>query len=113
MYNGKNRYYLLGHLDRTKYYVKSGQVYPGQIVGYVGNTRHCSSSACGEIRDDVNRTFRNQGYGAHLHLQMYLSDIADQMDFLKSIGIDGTKCNIVIKKINICNSFDYEQNYFW
>lgn len=112
MYNGKNKYYLLGHLDRTKYYVKSGQVYPGQIVGYVGNTGHCSSSVCGEITGDANRAFRNQGYGAHLHLQMYLNNETNGTRFLNSVGIAERTADIIIRGQGIHNPFDFSDIYF-
>ena len=38
-YEGKYRYYLLGHLDRTKRHKHEGDiVFPNDIVGYIGNT---------------------------------------------------------------------------
>ena len=53
-----------------------GLVCPGSICGYVGNTGHCNSSLLksgnGDLKETTNEEYRSEGYGAHLHLQLFL-----------------------------------------
>jgi hypothetical protein len=84
-----NCYYIVAHMNRDKEYAKKGdKVYPGMIVGYVGNTgkmytkwyrsedgkdeQHITS----QLIDDKDRPY---GYGAHLHVQFIISDKLDNV----------------------------------
>ncbi len=76
-YKNYEKYFLLGHLDRNSFSLKKGdKVYPGSICGYVGNTGHCNSSLLksgnGDLKETTNEEYRSEGYGAHLHLQLFL-----------------------------------------
>ena len=77
-HEGKYRYYLLGHLDRTKRHKHEGDiVFPNDIVGYIGNTGHCKSGGIdmnGDYDSTEERKAREDGRGAHLHLQLFLTD---------------------------------------
>ena len=70
LYNGKCRYYLLGHLDRTKEYKKIGEsVLPNEIVGYVGNTGHCGTSYVPKSEwNELDYSYGNGNLIANNHL---------------------------------------------
>ena len=64
LYEGKCRYYLLAHLDRTKPHKKTGDdVFPNDIVGYIGNTGHCGTihltAFDGNIEGSQNAEYRS------------------------------------------------------
>ena len=116
LYEDKNRYFLLGHLDRDREHKKENDyVSPGEIVGYVGNTGHCVSGGC-NIEGNENLDLRAKGRGAHLHLQMFLTD-ADFKKFINDMNFNGLKNKqsktpqFVCRNSNIVNPFDYKETY--
>ena len=128
LYNGKCRYYLLGHLDRTKEYKKIGEsVLPNEIVGYVGNTGHCGTSYVpksewneldysygnGNLIANNHLNYRAQGYGAHLHLQMYLSEDLNFTKFIQNHGLitSTEEQSIPLNNMEIVNAFNYMETY--
>ena len=118
------RYYLLGHLDRTKPYKHEKQyIFPGEIVGYVGNTGHCKGRDANGVLWDLDGNnessaktkARNDGVGSHLHLQLYLSTLSET-NFLSEAesGLAKHKNDeiaIVIKNKGIVNPFNYYEKY--
>lgn len=119
-YEGKYRYYLLGHLDRTKRHKHEGDiVFPNDIVGYVGNTGHCKSGGIdmnGDYDSPEERKAREDGKGAHLHLQMFLTDSSpedfiDIMEFEKKKNEKTKDSKIQCADRNIVNPFDYTEKY--
>ena len=67
MEDGKHMFYLLGHLARYAEGIEKGvNVYPGMIVGYVGNSGNCYTNG-----HKINEAERKAGKGAHLHLSLY------------------------------------------
>ena len=67
MEDGKHMFYLLGHLARYAESIEKGvNVYPGMIVGYVGNSGNCYTNG-----HKINEAERKAGKGAHLHLSLY------------------------------------------
>lgn len=65
--------------------------------------------------DDNHLDYREKGYGAHLHLQMFISDYDKSKDFIKYIfGTETPKPNsdVLIREKNIFNPFDYTDGYF-
>ena len=89
-YEGKYRYYLLGHLDRTKRHKHEGDiVFPNDIVGYVGNTGHCKSGGIdmnGDYDSPEERKAREDG--RHIYIYQFLRG-------------NKLKIFIMIKKIHI------------
>lgn len=130
-HNGKYRYYLLGHLDRNSNHKKEGDpVYPDDIVGYVGNTGHCSTGQLdkkywsaedikkgyADFKGSNHAEFRTDGYGAHLHLQMFLrddesKDFVTNMDLQKLKNAKGENDRIQCADTGIVNPFDYSETY--
>ena len=134
-YDGKYRYYLLAHLDRNRPHKtedkRNNYVCPNDIVGYVGNTGHCGTShipktewnkvdyyyEIGTLIDDNHLDYREKGYGAHLHLQMFLTEsspddfINIDMNFNKLKNAKGKNDGIACKNKNIVNPFDYSETY--
>lgn len=118
-YDGKYRYYLLAHLDRNKPHKtedkQNNQVYPNDIVGYVGNTGHCKSGGI-NIEGPDNLDLRKKGKGAHLHLQMFLTDSPAE-NFIDIMNFDNLKnkktkeSKIQCSDRNIVNPFDYSEKY--
>ena len=79
--DGKNMFYLLGHM--TSHVVNKGDsVYPGKIVGYVGNT--------------------GNSLGAHLHLTVYKTEKDNSEELWK----DG---NYIIRNFGVVNPFDHSE----
>ena len=116
LYEDKNRYFLLGHLDRDREHKKENDyVSPGEIVGYVGNTGHCVSGGC-NIEGNENLDLRAKGRGAHLHLQMFLTD-AGSDDFIEVMNFNELKNKddktpqFICRNRNIVNPFDYKETY--
>ena len=111
-FDKKNKYYLLGHLSLKHEKLSVGSfVAPNMIVGYTGNTGHCFGQEF-DMQGSTNSDKRALGYGAHLHLQMYLSP-DDAKTFLSSILLSNGK--IVIKRNEetfIVNPFDYNEKRF-
>ena len=65
--DGKNVYYLLGHLSEyAPQLTINSQVYPGMVVGKVGNTGNCRTNGHALTPQE-----RNKGLGSHLHLSLY------------------------------------------
>lgn len=118
-YDGKYRYYLLAHLDRNRPHKtedkKNNYVYPNDIVGYVGNTGHCKSAGI-NIEGPDNLDLREKGRGAHLHLQMFLTESSSD-DFIKVMNFSKLKNakskddRIACTNRNIVNPFDYSETY--
>ena len=116
LYEDKNRYFLLGHLDRDREHKKENDyVSPDEIVGYVGNTGHCVSGGH-NIEGNENLELRADGRGAHLHLQMFLTD-ADFNDFIEDMNFNELKNEenksdkFACSNKNIVNPFDYKETY--
>lgn len=115
-YEGKYRYYLLAHLDRTKEHKHEGEdVYPNDIIGYVGNTGHCISGSY-NIEGEENLSLRKDGRGAHLHLQMFLREdehagfiTAMEFDTLKDVKTK--RAGIQCQNRGIVNPFNYSETY--
>ena len=133
-YDGKYRYYLLAHLDRNRPHKtedkRNNYVCPNDIVGYVGNTGHCGTShipktewnkvdyyyEIGTLIDDNHLDYRENGYGAHLHLQMFLTESSPDefikvMNFSKLKNAKSKKDGIVCTSRNIVNPFDDSETY--
>ncbi|WP_028973489.1 M23 family metallopeptidase [Spirochaeta cellobiosiphila] len=121
-YNGLNRYFLLGHLHK-RYIPKVGSIcVPGDIVGYIGNTGHCHTSwNWSEDKqqmiqgvdynlegNDFLKT-REHGGGAHLHLQLFLSD-KEEKEFVEHLRY--LTPNVLLEKYYICNPFIYNDIYW-
>lgn len=114
-YNNKNKYYLLGHLSLKHEKLPVGSIVtPNTIVAYTGNTGHCYGQGY-DMQGSTNVDKRAFGYGAHLHLQMYLSseDIDDFLDLI----ISGTGMDQIIyaskrKDTFVVNPFDYIEKRF-
>lgn len=94
-------YYIIAHMTRDKQSLKDGDdVYPGKIVGYVGNTgkQFTSWYKTSDGKDEQRKTQeiddndRKYGYGAHLHLQFIKSD--------KSIIGNGRNGKFIISPVN-------------
>lgn len=88
-------------MTRDKQSLKDGDdVYPGKIVGYVGNTgkQFTSWYKTSDGKDEQRKTQeiddndRKYGYGAHLHLQFIKSD--------KSIIGNGRNGKCIISPVN-------------
>ena len=116
LYEDKNRYFLLGHLDRDREHKKENDyVSPGEIVGVVGNTGHCVSGGC-NIEGNENLDLRAKGRGAHLHLQMFLTNL-DSKEFIKDMDFSTLKNEknkspqFACSNRNIVNPFDYKETY--
>ena len=119
-YENKYRYYLLGHLDRTKEHKhEKDLVFSNDIVGYIGNTGHCKSGGInmkGDNESPEAKKARADGRGAHLHLQMFLTDkdpktFIKDMDFIKLKNAKGENDGIAYINKNIVNPFDYSEIY--
>ena len=68
--DGKNIYYLLGHLSEyAPQLTINSQVYPGMVVGKVGNTGNCRTNGHALTPQE-----RGQGLGSHLHLSLYKTE---------------------------------------
>ena len=68
------KYYILAHMSTEKVvkYSNDMAVYPGLVIGYVGNTGHCKSNGC-NIEGTENMKMRKEGAGTHLHVQVFHS----------------------------------------
>lgn len=119
-YGNKYRYYLLGHLDRSKKHkYEDDLVFANDIVGYIGNTGHCKSGGIdmkGEYDSQEERKAREDGRGAHLHLQLFLTDkdpktFIRDMNFQKLKNAKGEKDVIAYKNVGIVNPFNYNEIY--
>ena len=76
-------HYIVAHMSRDKTSLKEGDdVYPGKIVGYVGNTgtqitawyRTEDGEEKQREMQPINESDRQYGYGAHLHVQFLIYD---------------------------------------
>ena len=68
--DGKNVYYLLGHLSEYASDLKIGSiVYPGKVIGTVGNSGNCYT---GDHK--ITSEERAEGKGSHLHLSFYKTE---------------------------------------
>ena len=112
-FNGLNKYYLLGHLSEKKDKLSiKDPVTPNTIVGFTGNTGHCFGKGY-DMKGETNLDKRLLGYGAHLHLQMYLSP-DDEYKFLSKIYIDNGTTVLATKQGStyVVNPFDYTEKRF-
>lgn len=119
------KYFLLAHLDRNSFSLKKGdKVYPGSICGYVGNTGHCQTTHLkkykqseydkknyADFKDKNHSEHRNLGLGAHLHLQLFLSNKPNDDSFIESIRAKENGGPIQ-RGVSIFNPFNYEEAYF-
>ncbi len=98
--SNKKHFFILAHLSETDGCVidfsHNKQIYPGMIVGYVGNTGNCN--------DCDTQAKRDAGNGAHLHVQLIISNTYTKF-FDKSNGTLFDTYN------NCFNPFDYEDSY--
>lgn len=112
-YNNLFKYYLLAHLSEKKEHLHvTDPVIPGCIVAYAGNTGNCRTGS-GKDNHKVNAAERQNGQGAHLHLQMYLSK-DEPVDFIKNKGFKNheyDESSIPIVNKEIVNPFNYEDSY--
>ena len=90
---------------------------PGETVGYVGNTGHCTTtqvnSGMTDMKGEHNAEYRPAGYGAHLHLQLYLRSEND-LDFINAMNLIERRNNadsIPCAGTGIVNPFNYEETY--
>lgn len=68
--DGKNIYYLLGHLSEyAPQLTINTKVYPGMVVGKVGNTGNCRTDGHALTPQE-----RDKGLGSHLHLSLYKTE---------------------------------------
>lgn len=112
-YNNKNKYYLLGHLSLKHEKLPVGSIVtPNTIVAYTGNTGHCYGQGY-DMQGSTNVDKRAFGYGAHLHLQMYLSSDDDDK-FLSKICINNGATILATRKGHtyVVNPFDYTEKRF-
>ncbi|WP_028973486.1 M23 family metallopeptidase [Spirochaeta cellobiosiphila] len=123
-YKGLYRYYLLAHLERKDSIPEVNSIIvPNQIVGYIGNTGHCVSNwqwdndekkfdyvakSITLINEDHIKS-REHGAGAHLHLQLFLSEKKDS-HFLDLVV--KTNMNLETNDVGIVNAFDYLDIYW-
>lgn len=114
-YNGKNRYYLLGHLSESHEKLAVGSmVIPNTIVAYTGNTGHCFGQGY-DMQGENNKDKRVLGYGAHLHVQMYLSKNKTESFLLEILSGTGTSQIIRSRETSasyVVNPFDYTEKRF-
>ena len=117
-YNGKYRYYLLAHLDRDAYHKHEGEtVTPDETVGYVGNTGHCTTTQVNggmtDMEGEHNAEYRPAGYGAHLHLQLYLTskESSALKEYLSLKKRKNDDLGIQYINVGIVNPFNYEETY--
>ena len=112
-FNDKTIYVLLGHLTKSKsFFNKSQRFTAGETVAYVGNTGNCKTGNDNHLVSDQERA---DGKGAHLHLQLFISDYDNSKDFIKYIfGTEKPAVDspIIIREKNIYNPFDYSEGYF-
>ena len=114
-YQDMNKYFLLGHLSEKHGKLSVGSyVTPNSTIGYTGNTGHCWGQGY-DMQGEINKDKRLLGYGAHLHLHVYLSP-KDVTDFLDLI-ITGEGENQIIyatkkKDTFVVNPFDYSEKRF-
>lgn len=71
---------------------------------------HCKSGG-NNIEGNENLKLREEGEGAHLHLQMYLSDLNDIEEFLKFIDVYNLKGPFIRQK-EVYNPCYYGDDYF-
>jgi len=70
--DGKNMFYLAGHLSRYAAGITVGsRVCPEMTVGYVGNTGNCYSGG-----HKVSEEERKAGRGTHLHVSVFKTDVS-------------------------------------
>ena len=104
-------YYIVAHMSKTKPSLKVGDdVFPGKVVGYVGNTGKQYTSWYRTAEGDdkqrdlqlINESDRQYGYGAHLHVQFinYTGDL---------IGKDSRNNDAL--KLSV-NSYSYNPIYY-
>ena len=70
----------------------------------------------GTLIDDNHLDYREKGYGAHLHLQMFLTESSPDefikvMNFSKLKNAKSKDDRIVCTNRNIVNPFDYSETY--
>ena len=101
--DGKNLFYLLGHLSRYEPGIGEGStVSPGQTVGYVGNTGNCYTAG-----HKVSHEERAAGMGAHLHVSVYKTGKTKGEDLFTDTYITKYKVNDKWKS-DMVNPFDHK-----
>lgn len=90
--DGKNIYYLLGHLSEyAPQLTINSQVYPGMVVGKVGNTGNCRTNGHALTPQE-----RNKGLGSHLHLSLYKTKLTfDDLYDKTNENFKTIKCGLV------------------
>lgn len=102
--DGKNLFYLLGHLSRYETGIKIGAyVSTGQTVGYVGNTGNCYTAG-----HKVSLEERAAGKGAHLHVSVYKTE--KKSDKLYDIDTKNFITNNGKGESDLVNPFDHNEH---
>ena len=90
---------------------------PDETVGYVGNTGHCTTAQVNggmtDMEGEHNAEYRPAGYGAHLHLQLYLTS-EESNDLKEHLSLEKRKnddLGIQYINVGIVNPFNYEETY--
>ena len=67
----------------------------------------------GTLIDDNHLDYREKGYGAHLHLQMYLSEDLNFTKFIQNHGLitSTEEQSIPLNNMEIVNAFNYMETY--
>ena len=98
--SNKKHFFILAHLSETAGCIidfsKNENIYPGMIVGYVGNTGNCSNCS--------TQAGRDAGNGAHLHVQLVVAEETKRVFNLQTNTLEP------INQISI-NPFDYTDVY--
>ena len=109
--DGNNRLFLLGHLYDYADGIKVGsRIFPGDTVGYVGNSGNCAG---------LSEEAKKDGSGTHLHLTVYMTETAKSISnqpteiMVKEINdllySDGTYKTYSCEKYKNINPFNYEE----
>lgn len=67
----------------------------------------------GTLIDDNHLDYREKGYGAHLHLQMYLSEDLNFTKIIQNHGLitSTEEQSIPLNNMEIVNAFNYMETY--
>ena len=89
----KSLFYVLAHLN-TIYVIKDELIYPGKVIGTVGNTGKCYTTIDG-ISYDIrkNPSLKAQGRGRHLHLQLVYFENGEKANIVNEFGLINKSIN--------------------
>ena len=94
--DGKNIYYLLGHLSEyAPQLTINTKVYPGMVVGKVGNTGNCRTQ-----NRPITPQERAKGIGSHLHLSLYKTKLDFERLYLYDANNYITHGNVLFNPFN-------------